>query len=279
MLSVKCGVRSAEWEANVWETSNVECRTSNIERGGQNTQYATRNTLLLCLAFACIGFRASAQDFFAEGTRAYQAGHYDQAAATFEQAVQREPSVGAWQNLGNAEWQRGNAGPAILAWERAQWLDPRDANAREDLLFARKSRLLDAPELPWYEVCSTWLQPDAWPWLACGSFWLALALVLLPNIFRWRKSGWHQALAAACFAIFLLTIPALAGVQTRSKLGVVLPHDAPLRLTPTADAQAVTRLTGGEIARLVRERGNYLFIRTTTGSGWIEREQFALITR
>jgi tetratricopeptide (TPR) repeat protein len=282
MLNAECGTE-------IRKTPKVERRTPKLEWGRRNTQQATRSTqsfsfgcaavMLLLFALVGNGPKLFAQDFFAQGARAYEAGHYDQAAASFEQAFTREPSVGALENLGNAEWQRGNAGRAILAWERAQWLDPRNTSARENLRFARKTALLDAPELPWYEICSTWLPANAWPWVACGSFWLAAALVMLPGIFRWRKSGWHQAVAAACFAVFLITLPALAGVQTRSELGVILLHDAPLRLTPTADAEAVARLSGGEIARLQRARGDFLFIRTATASGWIERGQFALIAR
>jgi hypothetical protein len=102
---------------------------------------------------------------------------------------------------------------------------------------------------------------------------------MLPGIFRWRRSGWHQGLAAACFAIFLLAIPALFGVHTRTSLGVILESATPLRLTPTADAQTVAQLSGGEVARVQRERGNYLFVRTGNSSGWIERGQFALIAR
>jgi hypothetical protein len=235
--------------------------------------------LLLSTGICFYGTFALAQDFFSQGSQAYEARHFEQAAALFGQAVTVQPSVGARQNLGNAEWQSGRTGRAILAWERAQWLDSFNASSHENLRFARKARLLDAPDLPWYEICSTWLPVNAWPWLACASFWVAVAMVMLPGVFRWRKSGWHQVLAAGCFAIFLLTIPALLGVQTRSNLGVVVERDTALRLTPTANAQAILRLADGETARLQRERGNYLFIRTATASGWIERTSFALIAR
>jgi hypothetical protein len=109
------------------------------------------------------------------------------------------------------------------------------------------------------------------------SFWVSVALVILPGRFRLRRAGWHQAVAAAGFAIFLLTLPAMYGVQTRSKLGVVLLRDTPLRLTPTSEGQTVARLPAGDIARLERERGRFLYVRTATGAGWIDREQFGLI--
>ena len=106
---------------------------------------------------------------------------------------------------------------------------------------------------------------------------VALGMVVLPGILRWRRAGWHQGLAAAGLAVFLLTLPALAGVQTRTKLGVLLPKETPLRLTPTSDAQTLTRLPGGETARLENERGQFVFIRTANAAGWVERGQFGMI--
>lgn len=235
--------------------------------------------LVVCLGSGWSPPRVSAQDLFAQGSKAYAAGRFEEAARSFGQAVGVAPSVGGLQNLGNAEWQCGQSGQAILAWERAQWLDPFNANSRGNLRYARKARLLDAPELAWYEICSTWLPVNAWPWIASVSLWLAAAMLLLPGIFHWRKAGWHQASAAALFAVFLLTLPALVGVHTRTRLGVVLARGTPLRLTPTEDAQSIAKLQGGEVGRLERERGNFLYIRNGSASGWIERGQFGLIAR
>jgi tetratricopeptide (TPR) repeat protein len=236
---------------------------------------------LLCLTCALAAGAAGAEtrpaELFERGSQAYLAGGYSQAASLFGEAVTASPSPGALHNLGNAEWQRGRPGPAILAWERAQWLNPFSSNTRINLRFARKAAQLDAPDLSWYEICSTWLPVNAWGWIAGCSFWIALGLVLLPGPLRWRKADWHQGVAAAGFAIFLLTLPALAGVQTRSRMGVFLQKDTPLRLTPTQHAQVLSKLPAGEMARRERARGNYLYVRTGTAAGWVERTQFGLV--
>jgi tetratricopeptide (TPR) repeat protein len=214
---------------------------------------------------------------FQQGAQAYIAGGFPQAAAFFREAASAAPSSGALHNLGNAEWQCNRTGPAILAWERAHWLDPFSANTRANLRYARKAAQLDTPDLAWYEVCSSWLPVNAWAWLASLSAWAAVAMVLLPGILRRRKADWHQGLAAAGFAIFLLTLPALLGVHTRSKIGILLPKETPVRLTPTRDAQILSQLPAGELARLERERGAYVFIRTAGAAGWVQRAQFGLI--
>lgn len=222
---------------------------------------------------------AGAENAFEEGTQAYLAEDFNRAADQFRAAASVTSSAGAFHNLGNAEWKRGQAGPAILAWERAQWLDPYAANTRANLRFARRAAQLDAPALSWFEHCSTWLPVNAWALLAGASFWMAVAMLVLPGVLRWRKAEWHQALAAACFALFLLTLPALLGVHTRTKLGVALARPVPLRLTPTREAQTLGHLPAGEMVRLERERGSYLFIRAgNDAAGWVEQTQFGRVS-
>lgn len=233
---------------------------------------------MLLLAGISTSSAASADALFRQGFEAYAAGGFESAARAFAEAARRQPSAGTFHNLGNAEWKRGRPGDAILAWERAQWLDPFSANTRANLRFARKVAQLPTPELAWYEMCSTWLPVSAWAWIASLSFWGALALVLLPGVLRWRKADWHQAAAAAGFAVFLLTLPALFGVQTRTKLGVVREKDTPLRLTPTREAQTLAKLAAGEVARVERMRGDYFYIRAgNDAAGWVHRDQFGLI--
>ena len=125
-------------------------------------------------------------------------------------------------------------------------------------------------------MISTWLPANWWAWIAGASLWLAVALVMLPGILRLRKTTWHQAVAAFCLMVFLLSVPAYAGLHTRSRIGFVLQPDTPLRLTPTLEAQSVTRLASGEPARLVRTRGDYVLIRTNHTLGWVGRGEFAL---
>ena len=214
---------------------------------------------------------------FAEGTAAYRNGDYATAARAFAAAAARKPASGAFQNYGLAEWQRGRKGFAVLAWERALWVDPANAAARENLAFARKVDQLEAPRLLWHEVASTWLPVNAWAWLAGVSFWFAVAAVILPAVFRWKRRGWQQASAALGLAVFLMCIPAMLGVGSRAQIGFVLESNTPIRLTPTRDAQTVTMLNAGEPARIDRTRGNYYLIRTTFGHGWVERRQFGRV--
>ena len=235
---------------------------------------------LLVLFFAEASRGASTDELFREGTAAYRASDFARAAKAFCECAGRQPASGTLQNLGNAEWQGGSVGPAILAWEQALWMNPFDEPARNDLRFARKSAQVEAAELAWYEVVSSWFPSSWWAWIAGASSGLAIGMAMLPGILRLGKAAWHQAVAALALMVFLLSVPAQLGALTHSRVGFVLQKDTPLRLTPTAEAQTVARLPAGKAARCERVRGNYVLIRTTPDGlhGWVASEQFGLIS-
>jgi len=220
---------------------------------------------------------ATAEQSFQAGIRAYEAGDFSTAAQAFQNSAGMQPAAGTYQNLGNAEWQQGRLGPAIQAWERALWLSPGDVNAHGNLDFARTAGQLEAPELTWYEVVSTWLPSGWWAMLTAVSLWLVADLLALPGIFRRRRTGWQQALAALGLTLFLLTLPAHYGWHTRARIGFVLEANLPLRLTPTEQAQEITRVGAGEPGRCERTQGGYCYVRFHNTAGWLRREEFGLV--
>lgn len=235
--------------------------------------------IVIAAAFFTAGIlRATEPDhLFAEGTNALLAGEYAVAAQAFENSAATQPAAGTFVNLGIAEWRRGHAGTAMLAWERAQWMDPFDARAAENLRFARQFTQTDSPQLTWFETASTWLPGNTWVWMAGAGLWLAVGAAVLPGIFRRRKTGRHQALATSGLCIFLFGITANYGVITRTQLGVVMQKRAELRLTPTRNSEVMATLAAGSSARKLKTRGDYFYIRTADGTGWIERNLFSLI--
>lgn len=238
-------------------------------------------TLLLLLMAAC-GWAgkapaAATNDLFANGLSAAQSGDFPQGTQWFRQAAEQQPSAGAFVNLGITEWQRGHAGTAILAWERTLWIDPADDRAKQNLKFARSVAQVDAPQLKWFEAASTWLPPNDWAWLAGAGLWLAIGALTLPGFLRQRKAEWHQWLAALGLGIFLLGLTGNAGVLSRTNLGFVVKKNAPLLLTPTLSGETLATLTAGEPVRKIRARGDFWFVRTASGQGWLRGGDAALI--
>ncbi len=236
--------------------------------------------VLIAMALAAIpedGWCSSATELFQEATDSYRAGDITHAALLFRESAKAKPSSGALQNLGTAEWKNQRTGHAVLAWEQSLWIDPFNHAVRNNLRFVRRVAQLESPDLSWHEVVSTWLPVNWWTWMAGVSFWFAVGVGALPGLLRWRKAAWQQALAAFSLAVFLLSMPAQFGVESRSRIGFIIQKNTPLRLTATDEAQYVTRLQAGEPARLERSRGKFILIRTSRARGWVESGQFGLI--
>jgi tetratricopeptide (TPR) repeat protein len=234
--------------------------------------------LVLILALvAAPECRAASEIYFREGVAAYEAGQFEPAAQAFKKSLAGQTAAGTLLNLGLAEWRCGRPGEAIVAWEQSAWLNPFNQDARNNLLYARETVQVNPPELTGCEQASTWLPASFWAWIAGGSLWLAVALVTLPGFFRVRKAGWHQTLAALALGIFLLSLPPNIGVFTRTKIGIVTEKDTALRLTPTLSAETVATLPAGEPVRQIRTRGDYLYVHTQYGNGWVGRRQVGFL--
>jgi hypothetical protein len=255
---------------------NIQHSTSN----NQHSKIAHRGCnrcwillILICLATSAVG----AEIYFREGVDSYHAGNFAEASRSFQNSLAAEPASGTLLNLGLTEWRRGRAGNAIAAWEESAWMNPFDNAARKNLEYARDTLQVNAPEFTWYERASLWLPTNWWAWAAGGSLWLAVALMTLPGFFRVRKTGWHQAVAALGFGVFLFSIPPSIGVVTRMNIGIVTEKNAPLRLTPTREGESNFSLSSGEPVRKLRERGDFILVRSQSGLGWIAREQVAFL--
>ena len=232
---------------------------------------------LVAMIFCAVLSLRAADDSFQRGVAAHREGRFADAAKDLRSVIEMRPSSGALINLGLTEWRRGRAGAAVLAWEQARWIDPFDARSRDNLRYARDLTGVEAPEYSWYERAAAWLPVNAWAWIAGLSLWLAISMVVLPGVFRWPKSSWHQALAAVSLGVFLASLPAHFGILTRMNLGFVLQKNLPLRLTPTTEGEWQSKLAAGEPARELRRRGDFVYVQTSRGKGWIESAYFGRI--
>ena len=242
-----------------------------------NFKIAKFSILIFALLAVAQNCPAADETRFRAGVAAYEAGQYNLAARAFSDALAEKTAPGTLLNLGLAEWRGGHTGAAIVAWEQAAWLDPFNRDAHKNLLYAQETAQFNPPELTWFEQASTWLPANGWTWIAGGSLWLAVALVTVPGFFRLRKAGWHQTVAALALGVFLLSLAPSAGIITRSKIGIVTAEKTSLRLTPTQSAETGASLPPGEPVRALRRHGDYFFVHTQNGNGWIEQGQISFL--
>ncbi|MFA6636385.1 MAG: tetratricopeptide repeat protein [Candidatus Omnitrophota bacterium] len=88
--------------------------------------------------FLCRQAASSEETFFASGNREYEKGDYSRAIAEYEKArFSDKVSAALYYNLAGAYFKSGDVGRAVLNYERALRLAPRDPDIAANYAFAR----------------------------------------------------------------------------------------------------------------------------------------------
>lgn len=219
----------------------------------------------MLLALACLG-DGPFEEAFAQGNAYYTEGGYAEAVASYTQALEEGGhSAALHYNLGNTYYRLGEIGRAILNYERARWLDPRNPDIAANLRLARK----DLPEQTtgalerWTALLST----DGWIYVLVASFWAGLILVaFLPGV-RW-VGRW--ILLGMCVLACVGALVGLTGWHLARNDGVVLADETPLRSAPASGSPVARYLRAGEEGRFIEMHGDYQRVALPDGSrGWV----------
>ncbi len=213
----------------------------------------------------------------------FAAGRYPEAAERLERiATQHGWSAALLFNLGNASFRAGQIGQAVLAYERARLLAPRDPDLAANLRQVRRAASLALPEPTLWERFVEPLTGDGWALLASASLVLACVLALgTAALRRTPRPLLPRALAATATvaaSMALLAGFACATAIAQARRGVVLAAEPTLRVAPYPTASASQRLAPGEIVELGREHAGFVLIRAHDGrSGWIAASEVGRI--
>ena len=244
----------------------------------------TRGPRSVLIAILCAGaLLGLAPAAFAEGGpstsaapdaahRALAEGRYGEAATAYEALVrERGYSAPLLYDLGNAYLRDGKPAPALLAYERARLLAPRDEAIATNLAAARAA--LGIPvERSAVERWAGSLSLDAWAWLAASAFWLTVGAAGAGGLWKRRRSFWH--LGAAVTAVGGLLAAGGFAVASRELGRGLAMAAAPVLVSPFESAQSSFSLAPGEEVDVGRARDGYVFVRDARGrSGWAERVQ------
>jgi tetratricopeptide (TPR) repeat protein len=97
---------------------------------------------LIALFIAPALFAQDAASFYNDGNRAYIEGDFQAAVEHYLYAIDAGAAdYRLFFNLGNAYFRLDEIGRAILSWERARLLSPRNRDVFENLYFARSTRV------------------------------------------------------------------------------------------------------------------------------------------
>lgn len=196
-----------------------------------------------------------------------EAGHYGEASAIYEKLVaQGVRDSTLFYNLGNAYYRQGDLGLAILNYQRAYSLSPRDPDIRANLAAARE-QVAGAMDVGTPTAPVTMLAGLTAPWLSLDqaalvalALWLAAGFLFLAR--RLSEKPRPQAITRYMLA-FLLLLLALVGASLGSRIylekalpsGVIVAPEVTLSNGPGEQYVTEIALPAGTEITLLEKQG------------------------
>ncbi len=220
---------------------------------------------------------------FDEANKLYEAGKYFEAAAAYNALLSSgNKSAEVYYNLGNAYFKDKKTGLAILNYEKALKLAPRDADIKYNLEFAR-SFIKEAA----VEDTLTKFLNSLYYYLTLNELCILLALAFLSvmGLLTYRlfqKNELSYWLAFSCSVIFGLVFifSALRIFENETtRAAIVIAPSVEAKAAPLETNPASFTIPEGKKVQILNSRKDWveIFLKSENMKGWIKQEAIAEI--
>ncbi|MDA1226690.1 MAG: tetratricopeptide repeat protein [Chloroflexi bacterium] len=220
----------------------------------------------------------------------YESGQYDQATEFYDQLIREGThSAALYFNLGNAHYNQGEMGQAILNYRRAQRITPRDEALQSNLdlarSLARDSGASDGetPLALWNDITEQRLTLDELA-LVTLALWFAFAMALVVVVMMTRK-GVKRAAKIVAILICIPMVAAFFALGSRLYADalnpdvVVVADEVEVTTGPSPQYALQLTLRSGAEARQLDSRGSWtkLSLRGGELEGWVPSGSVELV--
>ncbi len=241
---------------------------------------------LYCLTVFLIsvfpGAFSQGNELFQQANEAFQKNDFEKAAQLYEQLTEsgyRSPELE--YNLGNAWYRLGRPGRAILHYERALLLNPRDEDILHNLALTRQQLKDETEDLPdlflvrWWKNLRMAFRASSWGVAALLLWWTGLAGLATWQLGKTRKTkklGFFVGFA--CLLVSLLPFSlALSHQRYAENTGqaIILEKTASLRSAPDEAGTEILLLHEGTKVHLSEQLSGWWRVRLANGEmGWLK---------
>jgi hypothetical protein len=222
---------------------------------------------------------------FEQANRQFDAGADAEAASGYQKVLEQDgPSGEVYYNLGNVYQRQGQWGRAILSYERARLLTPRDPDLRANLAMARKAvAAFEESELdPRLEGFLQYMSRDEWSRVILGSAFFIGFLSVFDALAKSRGGRWRwwSRLSVSLAAVLLLLGSVVLFLRRdEANRGVIIAESSVLRLSPFLRAESLATPGQGKMVRIRYEDGDFLYVEIPGSkvSGWLAKAEVARI--
>ena len=253
-------------------------------RIADKTRFISCFTFLVC--FLCFAFwtkhaYSQSQSTFESSYRSadalYQDGEYQQAAEKYEQIASSIQNGVVYYNLGNAYFRLGNRGKAILNYERAKRLMPRDKDTNFNLKVV-KARNIDSFDLvkprSGFSLLYGALHPNEIVWAGLVPYWIAAISLIAIQFTQNRHFQRTLRYVVLIGGITWLSSLSLLGLKIREMNlphAIVVASEVMVRSEPDLGSETIALpLHEGTKIQLQEERNDWVRIYLPDEhSGWL----------
>jgi tetratricopeptide (TPR) repeat protein len=216
---------------------------------------------------------------FSKANDEYAKGQFHDAIRDYETFVYGQQwSAPLFYNLGNAYFRTNDFGRAILNYERALALDPRQPEAAANLSLARdEARALELPKNN-SDTLLKFVTANQMTIAAVIAFWVAV-FSIAALLFRRRRSAVLLALSVAGIVVAGLSALAVYCVESNCKtVAIVTAPEVEARLATADNAGSVLHLPPGSEIRILSQRGDWLYVLLPNNArGWVPTNSIASV--
>ena len=247
-------------------------------------RFVSHLTFLICLLCVFSGWKyvysqsqSTLEARYRSADALYQEGQYQQASEKYEQIVSSIQNGAVYYNLGNAYFRLGNRGKAILNYERAKRLMPRDKDTHFNLKIA-KARNVDSFDLvkplSGFSLLYGALHPNEIVWAGLIPYWIAavslIAIQFTPN-HRFRRALHYVLLIGGITWLSSLLVLGLKIRESNLPYAIVVANEVMVRSEPDLGSETIALpLHEGTKIQLQEERNDWVKIYLPDeNSGWL----------
>lgn len=234
--------------------------------------------MLFCLVYEVHAQTNGREEVFVSANRAFKAGEYEEAIEGYQQLADSGHASGhLYYNLGNAYFRANYLGRAILNYERALLLIPRDADLNFNLRHARdmmKDPVIDSRSFvhqTFFWLNSVTLGELFWTFAVLNALlWGAL----LTRLFHRGEWNYYLSLILAIFWLIASISFGLKwyGAATDDR-AVILEKEVNILAGPDVNDTVLFKLHEGSIVHLERSEDGWLLVSLPDKKrGWIQAE-------
>ena len=234
--------------------------------------------ILISLLISSISFASEAlKSTFEKANKLYEEGKFQEAIKSYISIIDAGyENKDVYYNLGNSYFKLGKLGYAILCYEKAQKLAPRDKDIKHNLLFAQ-TQIVDRIELPeadaitsFYNAMLDYFTLNEITIILLGIFYIEITLIIIA---LFKKKSIIKRLALLFGAIFILNLIIFSVKFTsyHKESGVVLVEKLDVLTEPGTSSQIAFTVHEGTKLYIMEQRDEWYRVNLENRlHGWIK---------